>query len=146
MEPAAWLVVVDLAAWIVLAAFAGYLLRRVRRAERIRRNPRDESRVAPDGAGGTARDPRRMEGELCQLQYAASRVEACPGPVCAFWLDGQCVVGGLRSDLDSNPELVSLLLDVRSQVAGQRSLFRLLHDRPRGHGPGSEAERRKGGP
>lgn len=68
-----------------------------------------------------------MERELCRLQYAAGRIEDCPGEDCPFWLDGRCIIGGLQADLDSSPELAELLLDVRSEVAGQRSLFRLLH-------------------
>jgi hypothetical protein len=70
-----------------------------------------------------------MEPILCQLQYAAGRVEDCPGEPCPFWADARCVVAGLRADLDSNPDLAHLLLDLRSDLLGQkpRNLFRLIH-------------------
>ena len=59
----------------------------------------------------------------CQLQYAAGRIEACPGRPCPFWSDSRCVIAGLRSDLGGNPDLVHLLLRVRTALAGNTSLF-----------------------
>jgi hypothetical protein len=54
---------------------------------------------------------------LCELSHAAGIAEACPGPECAYWEDGQgCILGGLRPELGKNPELVSLLMGIREQL------------------------------
>jgi hypothetical protein len=52
----------------------------------------------------------------CELAHAAGVEEPCPGPACPLWdtADG-CVLGGLRSDFGSNPDLVYLLLGMRDQ-------------------------------
>jgi hypothetical protein len=54
----------------------------------------------------------------CHLQAAAGRVEACPETGCPFWDDGECVVAGLRPDYEHDPELVQLLLLLRTRLAG----------------------------
>jgi hypothetical protein len=40
--------------------------------------------------------------KLCDLQYAAGRIEACPESGCPFFGDRGCALGGLRADLPSN--------------------------------------------
>jgi hypothetical protein len=40
--------------------------------------------------------------KLCNLQYAAGRIERCPGSDCPFFGDRGCALGGLRADLASN--------------------------------------------
>jgi hypothetical protein len=63
----------------------------------------------------------------CTLQDAAGRVEMCPGEGCPFWLDAECSIAGLRTDLYRNPSLVAHLLRLREQLAGgTRSMFGLL--------------------
>lgn len=66
---------------------------------------------------------------LCQLQYAAGRIEPCPGADCPFFGERGCVIGGLRADLSSNLPLTYFLLDLRSRAAGETetpSLFGFL--------------------
>ena len=80
-----------------------------------------------DSTGRRPRHSRRMNDSLCTLQDAAGRVEHCPGERCPFWLDEGCGIAGLRADLYRNPSLVSHLLRLREQLAGEKqSLFRLL--------------------
>jgi hypothetical protein len=63
----------------------------------------------------------------CTLQDAAGRVEVCAGERCPFWLDAECSIAGLRTDLYRNPSLVAHLLRLREQLAGgPRSIFGLL--------------------
>jgi hypothetical protein len=55
----------------------------------------------------------------CKLLSAVGRVEACPGPRCAFWdrdvlLGGRCALEEL--DLSERPDLASLLLRIRGQL------------------------------
>ena len=70
-----------------------------------------------------------MEGTPCELSHAAGREEQCPGGQCPFWGEDRCAIAGLRPDLQGNPGLVELLLDLRADLAGQepRSIFRLIH-------------------
>ena len=72
----------------------------------------------------------------CALQYAAGRVEPCPGPACPFWEEGGAVVepgcppARLGLDLEGNPRLVSWLLRVRAMLAkggGRESKEEALH-------------------
>jgi hypothetical protein len=54
---------------------------------------------------------------VCQLQAAAGRIESCPELECPFWEDDECVIAGLRSDYEHDPELVQLLLSLRARLA-----------------------------
>lgn len=62
------------------------------------------------------------KGVLCALQYAAGRIEACPGPACPFWEEGGAVVEpgcaierlGLR--VEGNPQLAGWLLRIRTAL------------------------------
>lgn len=78
---------------------------------------------------------------LCALQYAASRIERCPGARCPFWVEpggeeGRCAVAVAGIDLDRPgivPALLKLrrVLDRRGRDAEARSLFYLLEgERP----------------
>jgi hypothetical protein len=66
-----------------------------------------------------------VPGDLCPLQYAASRVETCPGARCPFWephflgVPG-CAVARLGIALDEQPKLVAFLLRVRLELAQLR--------------------------
>jgi hypothetical protein len=82
---------------------------------------------------------------LCPLQYAASRIEECPGPRCPFWVGpsgkkGGCAVTLAGIDLERSPETVAALLKLRrvldhGGVDEGRSLFYLLESRwPRSRG------------
>ena len=65
----------------------------------------------------------------CDLSHAVGRVERCSGPSCALWSDGQCTVASLRADLEGNPALAEVLLELRAELTRhdpQRS-FRLFH-------------------
>ena len=67
--------------------------------------------------------------DLCQLQYAAGRIEPCPGGSCPFFDAHGCALAGLRADLSSNLPLTYLLLDVRARLGGEtetKSLFGFL--------------------
>jgi hypothetical protein len=68
-----------------------------------------------------------MQRMPCQLQYAAGRVEECPGQPCPFWDEDRCVIAGLRVDLGKNSDLTHLLLKLRAELGGHaRTLFGLL--------------------
>ena len=68
-----------------------------------------------------------MQPMPCQLQYAASRVEECPGEECPFWEKDRCLIAGLRLDLGENPDLTHLLLKLRAELGGRTpTLFGLL--------------------
>jgi hypothetical protein len=68
-----------------------------------------------------------VDDRNCTLQYAAGRIERCPGPDCPFWAEAGCVIGGLRADFEANPMLVSHLLTLRSKLfRAPESLFGLL--------------------
>jgi hypothetical protein len=70
---------------------------------------------------------RGMDDMHCTLQYAAGRIERCPGEECPFWADSGCAIAGLRADLEANPLLVSHLLALRSKISSApKSLFGLL--------------------
>jgi hypothetical protein len=86
------------------------------------------------------------ERRLCRLQYAANRIEDCPEGRCPFWeaggavLDARCAIDHV--DIDSNPALVSWLLELRSrlEVAGLNDepeagwrLFHRLRPQKRAH-------------
>ena len=59
-----------------------------------------------------------MKTQPCELAHAAGLDEPCPGQTCAFWEDERgCVLGGVRPELATNPELVSLLIGIREQLA-----------------------------
>jgi hypothetical protein len=83
-------------------------------------------RSSPSGAprddGGSAGVREETEAPRCPLQYAAGRVEVCPGPGCPFWeeggavLPGGCIVQRLGLDLDNRPELAHALLQVRHKL------------------------------
>lgn len=64
-------------------------------------------------------------GDLCPLQYAASRVETCPGERCPFWesdVRGEpgCAVTRLGIALEEEPKLVAFLLRLRLELAQRR--------------------------
>lgn len=94
--------------------------------------------------GGAVLDSRETgetgtEGALCPLQYAAGRVEACPGAACPFWEEGGavveagCAVQRLGLPLEEGSDLVSWLLRVRTALreAGapeeRRAALHLFH-------------------
>jgi hypothetical protein len=64
----------------------------------------------------------RVCRRLCRLQYAAGRIEDCPGAGCPFWeeggaaLPGGCVLERLGLDLEGRPELVEALIKIRSRL------------------------------
>ena len=68
--------------------------------------------------------PQHRAGEvpLCALQFAAGRIEACPGGGCPFWeeggavLPGGCMIQRLALDLERRPELAHALLQVRRKL------------------------------
>jgi hypothetical protein len=67
--------------------------------------------------------------KLCDLQYAAGRIERCPESGCPFFGDRGCALGGLRADLASNLPLTYFLLDLRRRMGGETempSLFGFL--------------------
>ena len=68
------------------------------------------------------------EPRLCDLQYAAGRIEGCPGEACLYWVDDACMLTPLRTDIVSDPQLACFLLDLRSRVGGAPapSIFGLL--------------------
>ena len=76
--------------------------------------------------GSMSMIPREVEERtgvrLCTLQYLADRIERCPGADCPFWEEGGaavepgCIIDRLALDLESRPELVHALLQVRRRV------------------------------
>jgi hypothetical protein len=76
------------------------------------------------------RSGRLMEPELhtCTLQDAVGRHERCPGASCPFWVGEGCALDGVRTDIETNPELAGYLLDLRASAAGVKGWgpFRLL--------------------
>ena len=61
----------------------------------------------------------------CRLQAAVGRVERCPqDTACPFWRDGECLIGGLDTDLEGNPELAQMLLRLRSQMISPEPAWR----------------------
>ena len=62
---------------------------------------------------------------LCPLQYAASRIEECPGPRCPFWVEpsgkkGGCAVTLAGIDLERSPETVARSLKAPSGARPRR--------------------------
>jgi hypothetical protein len=59
---------------------------------------------------------------LCTLEYAAGRIEICPGAACPFWEEGRAVCGIERLGLDRRVDLAGGLLEVRGRLerAGSR--------------------------
>ncbi len=63
---------------------------------------------------------------MCRLQDLANRVEACPGSACPFWeeggavLVGGCVLARLPLELQSKPDLVQYLLELRLGLDRER--------------------------
>ena len=58
------------------------------------------------------------EAPECLLSRAVDGYERCPGAGCPFWRNGRCQMGDLRADIDTNPQLARLLLDLRAQMMG----------------------------
>ena len=56
--------------------------------------------------------------DFCTLQEAVGRSERCPGSACPFWVDEGCALDGIRTDIETNPELAGYLLDLRASAAG----------------------------
>lgn len=56
-----------------------------------------------------------MKPVTCHLLAAVDILEPCPGTQCPFYEEA-CLVGGLRSDLASNPTLVQFLLGLREKL------------------------------
>lgn len=52
----------------------------------------------------------------CRLSTAAGVAERCPGGRCPFWSDGTCVIGGLSADLETEPDLRNVLLELRERL------------------------------
>jgi hypothetical protein len=52
----------------------------------------------------------------CRLSAAAGNTEPCPGARCPFWSDEACAIGGLSADLDAEPDLRDLLLQLRERL------------------------------
>ena len=77
--------------------------------------------LAPAIATRTARSCE-ADVPLCTVQYAAGRVEVCPGPRCPFWEEGGavipagCLLQRLGLDLEHRPELVHALLQLRRKL------------------------------
>jgi hypothetical protein len=72
-------------------------------------------------------EPADVEPKLCELQYAAGRVEQCPGESCLYWVDEACILAPLKGDIGANPDLVAFLLSLRNRLGGAvSSIFGLL--------------------
>ena len=58
---------------------------------------------------------------LCTIELIADgHAERCPGEECSFWERG-CVLTRVESELDANPQVAALLLDLRRELdAGRR--------------------------
>ena len=89
-----------------------------------------------------------MHEQRCTLQYAAGRIESCPGSACPFWLaegeGGTCVFTDSEHIIETNSRLAQHLLELRlalqrPQPEGTeaRSLFyRLLNEEQEAEGVG----------
>jgi len=68
---------------------------------------------------------RRSDPEhrpLCTIELIATGHAArCPGPECAFW-DHGCILSRIELELDSNPEVARLLLEVRGELEAGRTV------------------------
>ena len=74
-----------------------------------------------------AERPSYPEPRLCELQYAAGRVEQCPGERCLYWTEEACTLAPLKGDIGANPDLVAFLLSLRNRLGGAvSSIFGLL--------------------
>ena len=58
----------------------------------------------------------------------SGRHQRCPGDSCPFWAGQGCALDGVRTDIETNPELAGYLLDLRASAAGVKGWgpFRLL--------------------
>jgi hypothetical protein len=54
----------------------------------------------------------------CVLHQALDGYERCPGDACPFWSDERCRLGDLRADIETNPALARLFLDLRARMMG----------------------------
>jgi hypothetical protein len=62
---------------------------------------------------------------FCRLQAAVGRVERCPhDQACPFWRDEECLIAGLHADLESNPELAQMLLQLRTEMVSREPAWR----------------------
>ncbi|MFN8223213.1 MAG: hypothetical protein U0R50_08245 [Gaiellales bacterium] len=65
-----------------------------------------------------SRDHRR----LCTIEMIAEgHGERCPGEDCAFWSRG-CVLERVESEIESRPEVASLLLELRREIEAGRKV------------------------
>jgi len=67
-----------------------------------------------------------MDTHLCEIEKALGRARECPGALCPFWQDGQCVVAGLRADLLGTAGLAELLMGVRTRLDDAQRMDRAL--------------------
>jgi hypothetical protein len=67
-------------------------------------------------AGQDVNEPQPQE---CLLQHAVGGHERCPGEECPFFERGECRLGELRVDIDTNPQLARFLLDLRARLAAR---------------------------
>jgi hypothetical protein len=59
---------------------------------------------------------------LCTIELIAEgHADRCPGADCAFWADG-CVLERIETDLQDNPDVAQLLLDLRRALEEGREL------------------------
>jgi hypothetical protein len=85
----------------------------------LRADPDATLYMRPDDA------PMNDDQVTCRLQAAVGRVERCPeDTACPFWRDGECLIAGLDTDLESNPELAQMLLRLRSQMISPEPAWR----------------------
>jgi hypothetical protein len=70
--------------------------------------------------GGAGQEDRAVHSTfhrpLCTIELIAEdHAERCPGEACAFWVDG-CVLERIESDLQDNPAVAELLLELRRTI------------------------------
>jgi hypothetical protein len=64
----------------------------------------------------------REHRPLCTIEMIAQgHAERCPGEACAFWERG-CVLSRIEMELESRPEVVRLLLDLRGELEAGRTI------------------------
>jgi hypothetical protein len=59
---------------------------------------------------------------LCTIELIAEgHANRCPGEDCAFWEQG-CLLARVQADVDGNPEVARLLLDLRRELEAGRDV------------------------
>ena len=62
---------------------------------------------------------------LCRIEGVLGHAEACPGARCPFWDPGRAVLAGrcafAKVDIETDPEVAALLMQVREMLESVRS-------------------------